>query len=98
MPSSYSGELVLDDSYKSYLWQLILSSVAQTTPPVVTMLQTPEPRPPVPVDGDEYVHPYTFAPVEDNGLRGSCVDWNKREDVTSIILQGQLSLEQVQDR
>ena len=91
-------ELVLDEAYKTFLWSQLLGSAIRAVPPSVALFRTPRPRLPLPQEGTVYVYPHGHVEVDENGVRGSCIDFKEREDVTATVLAEKLTLEQVQTR
>lgn len=106
LPSCFTSDLLLDESYKNYLWTQLQACCTQGDPPPLALFKLPDPRSPPPLspaEGEEgfemeYVHPHTYRLVSEEGVRGSCVSYAEREDVTSNILEGGLNLDQVQHR
>ena len=103
--SSCSCDLLLDDSYKAYLWSQLLHVCTQRESAPITLFTLPTARPhppPAPLDGKwfeaDYVHPHTYCMVSEGGVRGSCAHYTEREDVTAYVLDNDFSLEQLQLR
>lgn len=70
------------------------------TSPAIILYRVPNARPVIiaPLVPGEYTHPHPYNFISNGVVRGSCSCYADREDVTEAVLDGNLELQQVEER
>ena len=92
--STSSPSYTLDSYTKPFIWRQLLCIMKEDTS--ISLYRLPSARPAAASSGD--THPSSFCMISRGGVRGSCVCFDEREDVTSVVLGELLQLQQVEER
>lgn len=93
-----SPSFTLDPASKCYIWRQLLHFMHGEPGTSLALYRVPPDSRPSVEASEEYVHPYLYCFVNQNGVRGSCASFADRVDVTTTILEEQLQLGQVEER
>lgn len=88
----------LESYTKHFIWRQLLG-VMKESPSSLALYRIPNARPKALMPGEDFVPTLPYCMVGcGGGVRGSCVDFDDREDVTTAVLGEQLELQQVEER